>query len=263
MEFSLTWLPDVLRSAGLKVAEHPGWRTRGRGEMGSIRGVMCHHTGVKGSGVMPTLNALVNGRAASPGVPALEGPLAQLGLGRDGTFFIIAAGRANHAGPGVWKDVTTGNSSFIGIEAENSGKPDDPWPPVQMDAYVRGAAAILEKIDADANWCCGHKEYRLPLGYKDDPSFDMHGFRIRVDGFLKGMAPPPQLIPAADAKSRPTLRRGASGDLVKEVQAKLGLDADGAFGPFTEAAVRQFQRAHDLVPDGIFGPKSWAAFDQA
>ena len=38
--FSLTWLPQVLEEAGLKVAEAPGWRTRGRAEMGVVRGVM-------------------------------------------------------------------------------------------------------------------------------------------------------------------------------------------------------------------------------
>ena len=36
MPYSLTWLPDVLRGAGLKVAEVDGWRERGRGEMGRV-----------------------------------------------------------------------------------------------------------------------------------------------------------------------------------------------------------------------------------
>jgi hypothetical protein len=43
MAFSLTWLPQVLLNAGLKVAEQPGWRTRGRGDVGTIKGVICHH----------------------------------------------------------------------------------------------------------------------------------------------------------------------------------------------------------------------------
>lgn len=257
MVFSLTWLPEVLEAAGLKVAEQPGWRTRGRAEMGQIRGVICHHTAGPLQGVMPSLTVITNGRSDLPG------PLAQLGLGRDGTFFVVAAGRANHAGEGRWQGITTGNSSFIGIEAENTGHVDgplkDPWPDVQMDAYRRGVAAILKRIGAEPIMCCGHKEYALPSGRKPDPTFDMTDFRARVSAIMAGSAPPPILIPALDTAGRPTLRRGARGDTVKLLQEKLGLAADGIFGPATEAAIREFQRGHGLVPDGIVGPRSWAA----
>jgi hypothetical protein len=266
MVFSLTWLPEVLEGAGLKVAEQPGWRTRGHGDVGTIKGVICHHTAGPKNGNMPSLGIVTNGR------PDLAGPLAQLGLGRDGTWFVIAAGRASHAGAGNWQGVTTGNSSFIGIEAENTGlENDNPWPDVQMDAYRRGVAAILKHIGAQPIMAAGHLEYALPVGRKSDPSFSvgnrdqriaaMKQFRADVAAIMGGTAPAPVPIPATDDKNRPTLRRGAKGDLVKQLQTKLGLSADGAFGPGTEAAVRQFQRDHGMVPDGIVGPKTWAAFD--
>jgi hypothetical protein len=86
-------------------------------------------------------------------------------------------------------------------------------------------------------------------------------FRAAVNAILTGLVPPPPLIPAIDTKARPTLRRGDEGEAVRLLQQKLGLDVDGRFGPGTEAAARQFQRDHQLVPDGIFGPKSWAKFD--
>ena len=257
MVFSLTWLPEILEAAGLKVAEQPGWRTRGIGDMGAVRGVICHHTAGPKTGNMPSLGIITNGRSD------LRGPLAQLGLGRDGTFYVVAAGRAQHAGKGKWRGITTGNTSFIGIEAENTGLPDDPWPDVQMDAYRRGVAAILKKIDASAAMCAGHKEYALPAGRKSDPDFDMDDFRAKVGAILTGIAPAPVLIPVTDDSQRPTLRRGASGEMVKTVQAKLGLTPDGIFGPNTEAKVREFQREKGQVPDGIFGPKSWAALDAA
>src|SRR5215831_13811594 len=181
MANSLIWLPDVLKGAGLKVALVDGWQDRGNGDVGRIFGVLCHHTAGPKNGNMPSLNTLVKGR------PDLPGPLAQLGLGRDGTYFVVAAGRCNHAGAGLWKGVTTGNSSFIGIEAENTGNNDDlPWPEVQMDAYRRGVAAILKKIGADASMCAGHKEYALPKGRKDDPTFDMDAFRAGVAAILGG-----------------------------------------------------------------------------
>jgi N-acetyl-anhydromuramyl-L-alanine amidase AmpD len=257
MAFALTWLPEVLEDAGLKVAEQPGWRTRGRGDVGPIRGVICHHTAGALTGNMPSLNLVTNGRAD------LSGPLAQLCLGRDGTYFVVAAGRANHAGAGNWQGITTGNASFIGIEAENtgltSGPKAEPWPAVQMDAYRRGVAAILKKIGADPIMCCGHKEYALPAGRKPDPTFDMAAFRAAVGAIMGGTAPAPVLIPAVDSGNRPTLRRGARGDLVKELQTRAGIAADGIFGADTEAAVRRFQRDRGMVPDGIVGPKTWAA----
>jgi peptidoglycan hydrolase-like protein with peptidoglycan-binding domain len=37
---------------------------------------------------------------------------------------------------------------------------------------------------------------------------------------------------------------------------------DGNFGPKTEAAMRAFQRANGLLPDGIAGPKTWILLDK-
>lgn len=263
MVFKLTWLAGVLKDAGLKVAEVPGWESRGRAEMGNTVGVICHHTAGPAAGNMPSLTTLINGRTGLPG------PLSQLGLGRDGTYYVIAAGRCNHAGEGQWQDRTAGNSSFIGIEGENTGKASDVWPDVQMDAYHRGVAAILKQIGQPAEFCAGHKEYALPPGRKPDPVFDMPAFRMKVATILDGTAPPPVLIPAvtpavqAGGADRPTLRRGALGQFVRMLQLRLGAESDGFFGPKTEVAVREFQRDHGLVPDGIVGPKTWTVLDVA
>lgn len=254
MSYKLTWMPDVLLGVGLKVAECDGWRERGRSEMGIVRGVMCHHTGNPHLGNMPTLEVLRNGR------PDLHGPLCNLGLGRDGTYYVVAAGRANHAGAGQWAGLTTGNSSFIGIEAENSGDRNDPWPAEQMEAYRRGVAALLKHIGADAQMCVAHKEYATPVGRKIDPIFDMQTFRIAVAGYLAGKSAPPP-IKAADDKKRPTLRRGGGGDIeaVRTLQDAIGVRADGVFGRQTEALLRAWQRDRGLTPDGICGPKTWDA----
>lgn len=72
-------------------------------------------------------------------------------------------------------------------------------------------------------------------------------------------------IDVDEAKNTPTIRRGAEGELVKTLQARLndltgaGLTVDGKFGAKTEAAVIHFQGLHDLTEDGIVGPKTWAA----
>jgi hypothetical protein len=53
------------------------------------------------------------------------------------------------------------------------------------------------------------------------------------------------------------LRRGARGEAVRRVQAKLNIGADGIFGPQTEEAVKAFQASHGLEVDGIVGPRTW------
>jgi peptidoglycan hydrolase-like protein with peptidoglycan-binding domain len=260
---SLIWMPTILEAAGLKIAVVNDWKTRGNGDVGNIVGVICHHTAGPRQGNMPSLRTLIDGRSDLPG------PLAQLGLGRDGTYYVLAAGRCNHAGKGAWQGVTSGNTNFIGIEAENSGVSDDAWPQIQTDAYHRGVAAILKHIGRGPEFCAGHKEYALPKGRKPDPSLDMVKFRSVVAAILTGDVPRPPLIPAIENRKqglpgRPTLRRGdmTHTESVKQIQKKVGVDDEEDFGPKTEAAVRAFQRKRGLVPDGIVGPKTWAALDQ-
>jgi peptidoglycan hydrolase-like protein with peptidoglycan-binding domain len=55
------------------------------------------------------------------------------------------------------------------------------------------------------------------------------------------------------------LKRGLKGAPVKRLQEKLGITADGDFGPGTEAAVRDFQAANGLAVDGIAGPDTFTA----
>ena len=260
--YSLTWLPDVLLKAGLKVAPVDGWQYRGDGDMGSVYGVLCHHTAGSQTLNMPSLHTLIEGR------PDLSGPLAHLGLGRDGTYYVIAAGRCNHAGQGSWRGVSEGNTHFLGIEAENTGLGNDPWPQIQMDAYRFGVAAILQHLNRGAEWCAGHKEFALPQGRKSDPNFDMASFRAAMAGLSTSDAPtaiPAQEPPATDGTpGRATLRRGSTGPLVTTLQRGIGIASpDGIFGPATEAAVRAFQRQKGLVPDGIVGPATWKSIPSA
>ena len=55
------------------------------------------------------------------------------------------------------------------------------------------------------------------------------------------------------------LKRGMNGAPVKRLQEKLGIEADGAYGPGTEKAVRDFQQANGLAVDGIAGPDTFTA----
>ena len=94
---------------------------------------------------------------------------------------------------------------------------------------------------------------------------------------MGAQALPPATMPTAAVPSpsptsvvHPTLRRGATGTYVEELQRDLNqwittappaglkvLVTDGSFGPLTGAAVRAFQQAHGLTADGVVGPQTW------
>jgi hypothetical protein len=87
--------------------------------------------------------------------------------------------------------------------------------------------------------------------------------------FAIGFVMPTHAAPLAQTK--PTIRRGDTGALVREAQARLNiwimrarpagiavLPVTGTFGPGTEAAVKAFQRASGLSVVGFIGPQTWA-----
>lgn len=106
----------------------------------------------------------------------------------------------------------------------------------------------------------GSSIFRLPnsderseawnLSYDDTPAI-VHG---GTEGEIKDL---PTLLRI--------LRNGSIGDDVKVLQKALNAlafkagDADGEFGPNTEAAVRRFQRKAGITIDGEVGPETWKA----
>lgn len=186
MSGRVLWLADVLRFAGLTVVEYEGWRTRGKATM-NPGGVVCHHTGGVRANDRAYADFLVAGRSDLPG------PLSQLFLAQDGRYWVLASGKANHAGRGGWLGLS-GNSSVIGIEAESTGR--DPWPDVQYEAYTTGVAAIMRRMGRTADFVCGHKEWATPAGRKWDPGgIDMDTFRKQVAVKMIPEKPDPNLTP--------------------------------------------------------------------
>lgn len=155
------WLADVLRAAGLSVVEMPGWQTRGK-ELDAIEGVVSHHTASPpNSTLAANLNVVTNGNGIAPG------PIAQLLLGRDGTWYVIASGKANHAGAGgPWGwlpysppgQLSTANARTIGIEAINSGI-GEPWAAAMVISYEIGCAALLKRIGVGVDRLLTHHEW--------------------------------------------------------------------------------------------------------
>ena len=55
------------------------------------------------------------------------------------------------------------------------------------------------------------------------------------------------------------LTKGTSGEPVKRLQAKLGVETDGDFGSNTEKALTAWQSKNALKPDGVAGPDTFMA----
>ena len=89
------------------------------------------------------------------------------------------------------------------------------------------------------------------------------GLADRQQRFAKAMAALGGKIEAAvnsqitDAVTQ-VLRKGSKGDLVKKLQAALGIGADGDFGQGTENALKKWQDRNGLTADGVAGPKTLA-----
>jgi peptidoglycan hydrolase-like protein with peptidoglycan-binding domain len=62
-------------------------------------------------------------------------------------------------------------------------------------------------------------------------------------------------------EARRTLRRGAQGETVKELQVLLGVPGDGVFGRLTVEAVVRLQQRQKIAIDGIVGPETWSVID--
>jgi hypothetical protein len=200
--------------------------------MTGVLGIIGHHTACGPLGNCPSTHILINGR------PDLPGPLAQLQLCRSGHYHMIADGKANHAGAGAWHSIATaiGNAGLLGIEAENQGNGDDWWPHVQMDAYVRGVAAILGHVRLPADRFAAHYEWARPAGRKIDPRGPWEGggdwysggsnltrnadtFRARVTALLEGDDWMAQLTEAEKARIL------AGADAAVEMNKRWGADA--------------------------------------
>lgn len=173
-------LASMLRAGGMKVVEVSGWQSRNHGALRSTSSIVCHHTAGATTGNFPSLNVVTYGRAD------LAGPLCNLGLGRDGTVYVVSNGVAWHAGA-TTNDAVYGNYNAIGIEAENSGS--QPWPDVQVQAYAKLCALLCKHYGIPVSRVVGHKEICSPRGRKIDPAGlpgDMAGLRTLTQNYMSG-----------------------------------------------------------------------------
>ena len=143
-------LPTRLRAAGLKVVVIGDWQHRGRpASTGEYHpgGVLNHHTGS-----FDRVGDLADDLAyakwlALIGRPDLPAPLCGATLSAEGTVYLLAGGRANHAGvarPSGSMAGGDGNAMYFGIEWMLSGT--QKIPQVMYDAGVTLNAVLLNEF---------------------------------------------------------------------------------------------------------------------
>lgn len=228
-------LDETLRGRGLKVAEVPGWEKRSRPASSggfSPVGVLWHHTGSKD----PNPNSIVDDQAyaewlAEIGRSDLPAPLCQLSVGRNGTVYLCAAGRGNHAGRAKASGSVAagdGNELYVGVECQNDGT--EGWSKPQRGAMVLlGASLAVDVLHTSAKAQRAHKETSV-TGKWDPGALDMDDFRgdiaDQIADFIEADAPPTQ--PTAVEQARLLLqqvidvamRRGKA-ERVKKLRAAL------------------------------------------
>jgi len=170
-----TGIANRLRDAGLRVIEVAGWTTAGSSDF-HPGGSVNHHTAGGASGATPSLSTCIYGRSDLPGPLCNVYQSRESGTGKD-IAYVVAAGRANHAGEGGWKGLS-GNASVYGLEIEHTGV--DPLPMHRQEIAARIHAAMF---GGSSSMVCQHREW---TSRKIDAAdgVDANGFRQLVEDAL-------------------------------------------------------------------------------
>lgn len=179
-------LPADLRAAGLSVVDLADWQTRGRPTGGFAPvGVLWHHTGGDADGLAYAKWLALTGRSDLPA------PLCQISIGRDGTVYVLAGGRANHAGVARASGTVAsgdGNTLYVGVECQNNGS--EGWSEPQYAAMVTTGVVLAKILGTSAQAQRAHRETSI-TGKWDPGLLDMDRFRADITNALEIAAKPP------------------------------------------------------------------------
>ena len=219
-----TWLPAQLKKWGVRYKIVEGFADRGRPlSAGKFdpNGSLTHHSGATSSEAKPApgLSTLINGRSD------LKGPLCQVATDYNGVVYLIAAGRANHAGKTratMGNPAGDGNAMYIGNEVMTNGT--QKMPAAQYEATVLFAAAVADyfgqttaaKAGLHATTSLAGK-WDLGAGNGKVEPYSVTRFRADVAARLKAGPPRP---PAPTPAPSPTPTR-------KEKDVKLLVQLEG------------------------------------
>lgn len=196
--------PRVLRSAGLTVAELPGWRTRavinprtGRPYPFDPAGLLVHDDIIG-----PAEPEAIARFLAEKGRPDLRAPLYGKWIDRAGVWWMLAAGNCNHAGRGdaralqrirsdqppgpADREDVVGNSHLDSVCLANHPDFDDGHPRQQLQSLVTGLAAIAAHEGWSANRVIRHGEF---TDRKPDARLDGWWLRAAINAYMEDDMP--------------------------------------------------------------------------
>lgn len=224
-------LADKLRARGLTVVEVAGWKTRGIEFPNRPDGAIRHWTAGPATGNTPSLNICTNGRSDLPGPLCNTFQSRAVDANGYDIVYLVASGKANHAGTGGWNGMTS-NYSVLGLEIEWSG-------PNEAFANVRKRKLTSELImrammdcaaGTNDNDCCEHREWAPTR--KIDTNLSGDELRRRMTELRVGTTPQPPAGEEDDMKSEIITYEGANqlwitGDYV--TKRRISTEHAGAF----------------------------------
>jgi len=180
-----------------------------------------------------------------------------------------------------------------GIQIEHAGRAkqtgrdwSDAYSTAMLERSARLVAELCTKYKIPVTWLYAadlvagkrgitthdavSKAFKRGSHWDPGTGFPVERYLALVRARLGGAAAPAETAEPLKP-TPPLLKVGSEGWQVSRLQKLLrqqGLlpepaKIDGDFGELTEAAVKAFQEAHDLTPDGIVGPMTWGALQAA
>lgn len=262
-------LPAQLRKAGLTVIEIPSWQTRHRpGAFGPV-GVLNHHTGSR-----DVLGDFADDLSYAKwmfttGRSDLPAPLCQISLSLEGTVYVGASGRANHAGRAKSSGSVAagdGNALYVGIEWMLSGT--QAIPKTMYDAGVTLNAVLLKILGSSERAASCHYQTSVtgkwdigdPNGvpFNGKKVLDVPKFRTAIKAKSTKLYPPVKPPAQAPKPKAINVRIRECSMQYSDTPAQKAIDARAAFNPtpgglrphvvlFTEAGRGQNKVGQDLL----------------
>lgn len=185
-------LAALLRAAGLTVVEVSGYQTRHRPGSFAPTGFLNHHTGASSYGWTKAKELAYAKWMFTQGRSDLPAPLVQMAIGRSGTIYLGALGRANHAGKAKASGSVAagdGNALYAGAEWMISGS--ETIPAAMMKAAITLNAVMTKQVfNTSVNTISAHYQTSVtgkwdvgdPKGvpFNGHKVLDMNKFRLAV-----------------------------------------------------------------------------------